>query len=170
MLKHLLPILFLAYFTSALAETPTDASLGELLELTQVHDSVVNTYRTVLNSYSIARVAVEAKTRKLTDAQRETLEQSQGRATEITSRLVTWETIRPALMVLYRDKLSQEQVTQVLQMLKSPAWKVFSESVTPIQTEASLGAVQIATRMYPKIEEEINHLVTEILASGKGKT
>jgi transposase len=169
MLKHLLPILFLAYFTPALAETPTDASLGELLELTH-QDNMVNTYRAVLNSYSLARVAVEAKTRKLTDAQRETLEQSQAKATEITSRLVTWETIRPALMDLYRDKLSQEQVTQVVLMLKSPAWKVFSESVTPIQTEASLGAVQIATRMYPKIEEEINHLVTEILASGKGKT
>jgi hypothetical protein len=169
MIKHLLRIFLVACCTCAFAETPTDTSLRELLKLTQ-QDHVMSTYRAVLDSYAIARINVETQTRKLTDAQRETLRKSQSKVTAITSQMVSWEAIEPSLLELYRSKLSQEQVDQVLLMLKSSAWKVYSESVMPIQTEVSNGVVQIAIRMYPKIDEEINRLVTDILFGEKSKT
>lgn len=166
---HVLRFLLLLCSISVHAETPSDASLDQLLDLTHQREQILSSYSGVSEAYANAMLTAAVRNPRLTDKQREMLGDIKVRATAITSRLVKWEIVRPMLLEQYRNKMSQHQVDQVLEMLRSPAWKILTDLVTPVQVEAITGTIQVATRMYPQIEAEVNRTVSEALALEKSK-
>ncbi|MFZ2988832.1 hypothetical protein [Ideonella sp.] len=170
MIKTLLSSLLIAFCASTQAQTPTDASLDELMSLTHQKEQVLSTFQNVLEGFATATLTAAMQDPRLSEDQRAKLRQTKITSTEIASRLVSWETVKPALLDLYRQKLTQAQVDQVIAMLKSPAWQTFSEAVTPLQVESVSGVVQLATGLYPRIDAEVRRAIHDEVAQSKGKS
>lgn len=167
MLHRLLAAALLAGSLSAFAAPPTDASLDELLRLSG-QDQIALTYRATLETYAAARLDLIAKSRPFTDAQRERLSKARESVFRALLELVRWDVLRPSLLARYREKLTQEEVDQLVAMLQSPAWRLYTEKVVPVQADATGAVVQLAARLYPRVDEAINAALADLLDPRKG--
>src|SRR5690606_10993809 len=119
-MRAILVALALLLGTRAMAAQPSDASLRELLTVTNAQKLIDGTMRQMDGAMQAAmQQATQGK--QLTPEARAAMEEMQGKAVALTKAELSWDVLEPMFLEIYRSSLSQEEVDGMLQFYKSDA-------------------------------------------------
>jgi uncharacterized protein len=138
--------------TSAADTAPTDASIRELLEVTEARkliDNVSGQLDTAMRD-SMAQALGDAQ---LTDAQRQILDEMRQRFVAVMTDEMSWTRYEPLLFNVYRQSFTQAEVDGMLAFYRTDAGRaVIAKMPTVMQNTMQLVQQQMAQVM-PKLQQ-----------------
>ena len=151
----------------ATAETPSDESINELIELTDPRGGhIVTLCQQIWKTYYLVQLQSQAK-KRLSEEEQDRLEQARKKDFDISKWHIPREEIRRIVARRYRDHLTQAEVNQVVELLKSPAWKIYTETFLPLNNKDTASIMQFASQFYPRIDLVVEDELKQLRLSGK---
>jgi uncharacterized protein len=139
--------LFFAVFlsTAVHAATPSDASIDDLLVSMKTEQTLQAIYPTI-DKIMRQSVATATKGQTLSAKQQQVLDTLATKAVQVMRQEMSWETMRPLYIEVYRDSFTQEEVDGLTAFYKSPAGAAYVEKM-PMVMQKSMALMQ--ARMGP---------------------
>ena len=140
--------LFLAavlFLSSASAATPTAESIIEYLSLT-TNEAMVDSMFANMRAISKRQPSEALNTGAMSDEQRRLAEAIDAKVTEILREELSLKAMRPALVQLYQENFSQEEIDGLIAFHKSPAGVAMMEKMPRLMQKLMM---QMQERMEP---------------------
>ncbi|MBI3727917.1 MAG: DUF2059 domain-containing protein [Burkholderiales bacterium] len=158
--SNLLFISLLACGT-AHAEKPTDASVRELLILTN-SQQILKSTETQVDGIMKNMMKTALKDQAISEDQQKILDKFRDKVIGIHKAEMTWEKLEPIFIEIYANSLSQDEVDGIATFYRSPAGKAYVGKI-PVIVQQSLGAMQkMITPMMDKIIEASKKMTEEL--------
>jgi uncharacterized protein len=141
---------------NAFAQNASEASIQELLEVTQTAKMMDSMYANIEQAMR-AGMEQAAAGRPLSDEQRRLINTFPARMAQVMREELSWNALRPGFVQIYRDTLTQEEVNGMLEFYKTPAGKAVIAKMPLIMqrsmqhTQTLLGS--FAPRMQAAMEQ-----------------
>lgn len=119
-MKKLLLCLVLAISAPAFADTPTDASLKELLVISDVQ-GMMNDTLIQMESYMKAAMLEPLKGVEITPEMQQQMDAHSKKIMQIFKEEMDWPKMEPLFVEIYKKSFSQSDVDGMLQFYKTPA-------------------------------------------------
>ncbi|MFZ6777662.1 DUF2059 domain-containing protein [Undibacterium sp. Ji83W] len=165
--SNLLFISLLACGT-AHAEKPTEASVRELLVLTnsqQILKSTEDQMEAVMKNMMKAAL----KDQSISAEQQKIMDKFRDKVMDIHRAEVTWEKLEPIFVEIYSNSLSQEDVDGISAFYRSPAGRSYVSKM-PVVMQQSMNAMQkVITPMMEKMFEAAKKMGEELRELNKNK-
>lgn len=168
-LKFLVPLVFFILIFSPLSThaedpKPTEQSVRELLAATEARKLLDSIMRQVDSSMR-AGMQQALKGQTITSDQQKAIDNMQHKMMVIFTEELSWESLEPMYIQVYRDSFTQKEVDDMLAFYKSPAGQAMIKKM-PVVLQNTM--VQMQKRMGPffekleKMEQEtINQIKTK---------
>jgi hypothetical protein len=158
-MRHALLALTLALgSTLAGAQPASEASVNELLAVTQA-SRMMDVMVANVESAMRAGLQQAAGGRPLTDEQRRVLDALPARMAQVMREEMGWDVLRPGMVQIYRETLSQDEVDGLIAFHKTPAGQAMINKMPLImQRSMALTQSRMATfgpRMQSAIEQAL---------------
>lgn len=165
--SNLLFISLLACAT-AHAEKPTEASVKELLVLTnsqQILKSTEDQMEAVMKNM----MKTALKDQSISAEQQKIMDKFRDKVMDIHRAEVTWEKLEPIFVEIYSNSLSQEDVDGISAFYRSPAGRSYVSKM-PVVMQQSMNAMQkVITPMMEKMFEAAKKMGEELRELNKNK-
>ncbi len=126
--------------TTAHAEKPSEASVKELLVLSN-SQQVLQNVGAQLDGMTKNMMKTIMKDKPITAEQQKIIDKFQQKIVAIQKQEITWEKLEPVFVEIYSNSLSQEDVDGISAFYKSPAGKSFVSKM-PAMMQQSFAAMQ----------------------------
>ncbi len=151
-MRAILVALALLLGTPAMAAQPSDASLRELLTVTNAQKLIDGTMRQMDGAMQSAmQQATQGK--QLTPEARAAMEEMQTKAVALTKAELSWDVLEPMFLEIYRSSLSQEEVDGMLEFYKSDAGKAVTAKMPTIMQNTMKAMQQRMMVLMPKLQQ-----------------
>ena len=163
-MKKMLIVLALTFASPVFAAPPSDASLRQLLEITNSKK---------LFESAVASVDAEAKAmtqqilkgKEITAADQEALDRMNARLVAMMQEEMRWQTLEPRYLDIYRESFTQAEVDGMLRFYKSPTGKAVIEKM-PVVMQHTMQLMQgLMVGMAPKLQAIIEDMLVELQAN-----
>ena len=162
MCKRILVLLAIACITVQAADTvPSDASIRELLEVTHAHklvDQIIPQFDALMRQ----SMAEALKGQVIPPEAQKMIDQSLTDANASMKEVMTWEKLEPLYVRVYQKSLTQEEVTGMIAIYKTPTGQAMINKV-PVVIQNTMTEMQ--TMMAPviqRIQQSQQQMVAEI--------
>lgn len=160
--KNLILALFFCA-SPAFAAPPSDASIKQLLTISEAHktvDAILAQMENRMNQF--AQQAVRGG--KITPDQQKTLNKMNGKIAALLKDELNWNKMEPFYIKLYKDTFTQEEVNGIINFYKTPAGQAVLKKM-PVLVQNSLVETQNRLRaIAPKIQQIQQEFAAEIKA------
>lgn len=151
----------LLFCSTAHAEKATEASVKELLVLTNSQQILKNT-EAQINDVMKNMMKAALKDQAINADQQKILDKFRDKVVDIHRTEMTWEKLEPIFVEIYANSLSQEEVDGIAAFYRSPAGKAYVSKI-PVIVQQSLGAMQkVITPMMDKMMEASKKMAEEL--------
>lgn len=145
---------------SAHAAAPSDASIAELLSITQSNKMLDSMHANIEQSIRQGMKAA-AGNRTLTAEQARVLELAPARLAGLVRQEMTWAKLEPTVIQIYRETYTQAEVDGLITFYKSPVGQA-SVAKTPQVMRRSMEASQKQMQAFlPKLQEAMKQVIEE---------
>ena len=154
--------LLLGLSFGALAEAPpSDASLRELLEVTDARKLVDSA---LLQMEQVSdRTAQQAMAGKdLSAANQESIQKFRARLSAILRDELSWEKLEPMYLDIYRSSLTQDEVNGMLEFYKSDVGRAMTRKMPDIMQASVVEVQKRIPAMLKRMEEARNEFVVQM--------
>jgi|SRR5690606_33667959 len=166
-MRAILVALALLLGTPAMAAQPSDASLRELLTVTNAQKLIDGTMRQMDGAMQAAmHQATQGK--QLTPEARTAMEEMQAKAVALTKEEMNWDVLEPMFLEIYRSSLTQEEVDGMLKFYKSDAGKAVTAKMPTIMQNTMKAMQQRMMVLMPKLQQLQEDMMKKV-AEGKTK-
>ncbi|MES2038019.1 MAG: DUF2059 domain-containing protein [Pseudomonadota bacterium] len=146
---------------TAHAERPTEASVKELLILTNSQQILKSTEAQV-DGIMKNMMKAALKDQVVSADQQKILDKFRDKVVDIHKIEMTWEKLEPIFVEIYANSLNQEEVDGIAAFYRSPAGKAYVSKV-PLIVQQSLVAMQkVITPMMDKMIEASKKMAEEL--------
>ena len=142
-------ISILGVMSIGFAQTPSDESVRELLDVTNVRGLVDNMQAQMAKAMDMSMKQVSAG-HELSSAQSAVMKKQIDRFQELIKDELDWSVLEPLYLGVYRDALTQEEVDAMIAFYKTPIGQSVITKM-PIVMEKSMERMQ--ARMGPMIQK-----------------
>lgn len=164
-MKKMVATLVLSFASlAAFAAPPTDASVEELLKITNAQQLMVSMQKD-LEVNMRAQIDQMKSKRKLTEREAKALDALPGAVSKIIADELSWEKWKSIYLGIYKESFEQSEIDGLIAFYKTPAGQAFVKKM-PIVMQKSLGAAQQS--MGPVIEK-INAEVMKTIKAAKAQ-
>lgn len=147
-------------FTTAHAAPPSEASVLKLLEAAQSHKMLDNMYANLDQTMRQSLQAVVSG-KILTPEQKRVIDMAPARLATVMRKEMTWDSLRPAVIQIYRDTFDQTEIDGLIAFYESPTGKAFVAK-TPLVMQRSMVATQEQMKaLVPKLQAEMKEVMRE---------
>lgn len=153
-MKKIFVLLAMGFIScTAIADSkPSDASLEELLSITEAHkivDNMLPQMETMI--ITSARQSLAGKT---PDAeQRDLIEKVVAKTTALVRQEITYQQMKPLFMKSYRDNFTQEEITEFLKFYKTKAGQAYLKKMPAVTQAANIDMQIKLTSLLPRIQK-----------------
>lgn len=155
--------LCLAGGTTASAEPASDASVRELLVVTEAEKLIGSVYDQ-LDGVMRAGMQQALGDREVTPAQRRIIDDAQAEMIELFKREMAWSTLEPRMMEIYRANFSEAEVQGMLQFYRSDVGQaVIAKMPAVMQSSMQITQRQMAN-VVPGLRQIQEKMVTRLKA------
>lgn len=142
------------------AAPPSDASIATLLSITQSDKMVEAMYA---NMEQMLRQSMQQATtgKTLTDEQKRVLELAPARLAKVMREEITWASMEPMIVKVYRESFDQAEVDGLIAFYQSPVGQSFVAKMPQVMhrsMEASQGQLQA---FMPKLQAAMRDVMKE---------
>ena len=151
---------------TAMAATATEASVKELLQVTESEQMLdqVSAQMDSIMSQSIQQVQKQ-QGEPLTDAQVEVVHKYSKKMADVMAKGMTWSDLEPAMVKIYQDNFTQEDINGLIAFYKTPLGQKTIEKM-PVVMQQSMAVGQNAMlKIMPELTEEMKDFGTELRAA-----
>ncbi|MEC8887477.1 MAG: DUF2059 domain-containing protein [Pseudomonadota bacterium] len=151
---------------TAMAATATEASVKELLQVTESEQMLdqVSAQMDSIMSQSIQQVQKQ-QGEPLTDAQVEVVHKYLKKIADVMAKGMTWSDLEPAMVKIYQDNFTQEDINGLIAFYKTPLGQKTIEKM-PVVMQQSMAVGQNAMlKIMPELTEEMKDFGTELRAA-----
>ncbi|MFZ6655063.1 DUF2059 domain-containing protein [Undibacterium sp. TJN19] len=153
---------------SAHAEKPSEASLKEMLTLTNTQQ-VLKSVEAQMDGLMKNMMQKAMKDQPLNEQQQKIMDKFRNKVIAIHKQEMTWEKLEPTFIEIYGNSLSQEDVDGIIAFYKSPAGKSYVSKM-PVLIQQSMSSMQKMTApMMEKIAEAAKEMTAEMQNSTQKK-
>lgn len=124
----------------AAAAPPTDASLRELIAVTE-SQKLVESSMAQLDSVMQASMANALRGKEVTPEMRQTMDEMRRKVVTVLREEMSWEKLEPMFISIYQDTLTQSEVDGMLAFYKSEAGRAMVAKM-PLIMNRSMEAMQ----------------------------
>jgi len=142
-------LLLLSSVLTCVAAQPTSESIETLLTLTKTEALVESVYGNVEQAMRQGMAQAVAE-KKLSAEQQRYLEATPKRFVTIMREELSWESLKPMYIEIYRDSFTQEEIDGLIAFYQSPVGMAFVNKM-PIVMQKSMTSMQ--ARMQPMMEK-----------------
>lgn len=165
--SNLLFISLLACGT-AHAEKPTEASVKELLVLTN-SQQILKSTEAQMEAVMKNMMKTALKDQSISADQQKILDKFRDKVMDIHRAEVTWEKLEPIFVEIYSNSLNQEDVDGISAFYRSPAGRSYVSKM-PVVMQQSMSAMQtVITPMMEKMFEATKKMGEELRELNKDK-
>lgn len=149
-MKKLLLCLVLAVSTPVFAETPTDASLKELLVVSDVQGMMDKTLEQ-MDGYMKTAMLETLKGKEVTPEMQQQMESNSKKIAQIFKVEMGWDKMEPLFLDIYKKSFSQSDVDGMIQFYKTPAGQSVIQKMPLVMQNSMEVMQQRMTAIMPKI-------------------
>jgi hypothetical protein len=169
MYKRVLVLLAITCLTARAADTvPTEASIQELLTVTNVH-KLVDQMIPQLDAMMQKSITEALKGQAIPPEAQKMIEQSRANANAVMKEELTWSKLEPLYIRIYQKSLTQEEVTGMIALYKTPAGQAMINKM-PIVMQNTMAEMQtMMAPMMQRLQQSQQQLLTEIKKKAESK-
>jgi hypothetical protein len=145
---------------SAWAQNASEASIQELLEVTQAAKMMESMYSSVEDAMR-AGMQQAAAGRPMTDEQRRVLDTLPRRMAQVIREELSWEVMRPGMVQIYRDTLTQDEVNGLINFYRTPAGQALITKMPQIMQRSMLYTQGRMATFGPRIQAAVEQAMRE---------
>ncbi len=164
-LRYTLAVL-LCCSTSALAAPATDASIKELLAVTQAQ-RLVDGIRSQFDSLLMNTVQQALKGAVPTANQQKAIDKMRNKVIAIMQEEFCWEKLEPLYLRLYKESFTEEEVAGILVFYKTPAGQAVINKLPALTQKTMLEVQQLVMRMNPQLQQIQQEFISDLSAESK---
>lgn len=164
-IRLLLAALFFSA-TAATAEPASEASIRELLTVTQARE-LVDSMNTQLDEQMSTGIRIALGERKPTPKQQRAIDNMKGKMLVVMRGELAWERMEPMYIRVYRESLSEEEVAGMLAFYRTPAGQALIRKM-PLMMQKIMPEIQgLMGSAIPKLEQAQREFMAEMNAAGE---
>lgn len=152
---------------AAWSAVPTDASINELLELTQGEKMIAVMHADIEKSVLQGAKAGMGDRQPTTEEQR-ILEAVARAASEVLREEVTWTRLKPVMLGVYRDSFTQEEVDGQIAFYRSPVGQSVSAKMPATMQRSMAASQQLMQPVMPRMMQAMQRAVAEAKKKEQG--
>lgn len=145
---------------SAWAAPATDASIEQLLKLTQA-ESMIDAAYAQAEQAAGASMAEITRGQRLTPEQQAAMSQFPARLMQIIREEASWEKMQAELTGIYRELFTQEEINSLIDFYQSPAGQAMVKKMPLIQNKTVQIYQKILARAMPRIQKVMEETLKE---------
>lgn len=150
---------------TGMAATATEASVKELLQVTESEQMMdhMNAQMQNIISQSIQQVQ-QQQGQALSDVQVEVVHKYSKKMADVMSKGMKWSDLEPAMVKIYQDNFTQEDINGLIAFYKTPLGKTTIEKM-PVVMQQSMAVGQDAMmKVTPELTEVMKEFVSDLRA------
>jgi hypothetical protein len=151
---------------TASAAVATDASIEELLQVTRVQSISEDIDARVEQNLRATLVQAAAK-EKLTAEQQRGLEQYVVKAAALVREETNWSKMKPEIVRIYREALTQEDIEGMLAFYRTPAGQAVIKKLPQVTQKTMEFAQRRMSELMPKLQAILQEALTQAKATQK---
>jgi hypothetical protein len=169
MCKRILVLLAVSCLTAQAADTvPTDASIRELLAVTNVH-KLVDQMLPQIDGMMQKAYAEALKGLTIPPEAQKMIDRSRADANAAMREALAWEKLEPLYIRIYQKSLTQEEVTGMIALYKTPAGQAMINKM-PIVMQNTMAEMQsMMAPMMQRIQQSQQQLIADIKKKAESK-
>ncbi len=170
MVKRILPLLFATCLAAEAADNvPTEASIRELLEITNVQ-KLLEQMIPQLDNMMQKTMAEALKGQTIPPDAQQMVDRSRADALATMKEELAWSKLEPMYIRIYQKSLTQEEVTGIIGLYKTPAGQAMINKMPLVIQNTMSEMQQMMAPMIQRMQQSQQKLAAEILAKSKTKT
>lgn len=149
---------------SALADTPSPASIEKLLSVTQ-SDKIMDQVFANMDGLMKNMVSQTVRQNKMTEEGRKIMDNFMARTIRIMKDELSWEKTKPIYVQVYSENFTQKEVDDLLAFYDTPTGKALIQKM-PVVMHKSMELTQARIGpMIQRMQEEMKQAAAEIKAA-----
>ncbi len=163
-MKKMIAMFGLLLSFSAFASTPSDASLNELLAVTNVQRMLADMdAQTNQMMNGVLQQSMQGK--QINEAEKKALNNMKNRMTALLKAEYTWEKVKPHFMKIYRDSFTQDEVNGMIAFYKTPAGKAVVNKMPVVMEKTMVYTQSIMQGVMPQMQKIQQDFIAEMKAA-----
>jgi uncharacterized protein len=140
-------------------QRPTEASINQLLEVTQVRKFLEST---MVQMDALMKQATQQVTQgqKITPEVQKQIDQGRTEAISMMKEILDWNKLEPMYVRIYQKSFNQEEIDSMIAMYKSPAGQMLLNKM-PIVLQNTMSEMQ---QMMQPVMERIQRMQHDVVA------
>lgn len=149
----------------AMAAPPSDASLKQLLAITQAQ-KLLDDMRAQIDSLMNNAIEQGLNGQTPNAEQQQAITNMRKRMVALMQNALVWENVEPIYLRVYKESLTEEEVAGMLSFYKTPAGQAVINKMPVIMQKTMLEFQQIMSGWLPQMQKIQQDFVTELKAAG----
>ncbi|MFZ6770127.1 DUF2059 domain-containing protein [Undibacterium sp. Di26W] len=158
----------LLVFGSAHAETPTEASVKELLIATNTQQ-MLSAVEAQVDGLMKGMMQKVTKDKPLSEEHQKALDKFREKVIAIRKQEMSWDKLEPIFIEIYSKSLSQEDVDGITAFYKSPAGKSYVSKMPAMMQQSMASMQKLMTPMMEKMMQAGKEMQEELAKAKKTK-
>ncbi|OMG53230.1 hypothetical protein BJN45_13520 [Azonexus hydrophilus] len=165
-LRLLIAALIFSGTAAAIAEPASEASIRELLTVTQARE-LSDGMNTQLDESMSAGIRMALGDRKPTPKQQRAIDNMKDKMLVVMRGELAWERMEPLYIRVYRESLSEEEVAGMLEFYRTPAGQALIRKM-PLMMQKIMPEIQgLMSSAMPKMQQAQREFMAEMKAAGE---
>ncbi len=163
-------IALLLFSSAALAEPLTDATIRELLQVTDAKNLIEKMRSSIqpqMDTMMNKAIQSGLNGNKPNAKQQHAIDKMKQRTIELSQSMLSWERFEPMVMRLYKQTFTEEEAAGMLAFYKTPAGQAVIRKMPQLMQNMGPEIQQMVTEMVPKQDQILQDFRAEVQAAGK---
>ena len=142
---------------------PSEASVKQLLEVSQVH-KILDTTMAQMDGFMKQAMAQATQGQSLTPQVRKDVDKRQTELMSIMKETLDWQKLEPMYVRVYQKSFTQPEIDSLIAMYKTPGGQALLAKMPVVMQNTMTEMQQVMQPMIQKIQRMQQEVVTEIQA------
>jgi hypothetical protein len=156
--------LFLILSNPVFAAPPSDASLNQLITLTDMKQMMGGVFDQVDGLMNDV-IQQSLKDQKVTKAQQLAIDNMKTKMVSLLKKEYGWELLEPKFMQIYRDSFTQEEVDGMIVFYQSPSGQAVIKKMPVVMQQAITMSQSMIQALAPKMQKIQQEFTAEMKAA-----
>ncbi len=152
----------------AMAEPASEASVRQLLEVTQAH-KLVDNMKSQMGGVFNRSYEMAAGKKTPTPAQQAAIDKMKSRMQTLLSASLDWDKLEPIYIRVYRETFTQEEIQGMVEFYKTPAGQAVITKMPTVMLKTSSEMQASVKDMYPEMQKIQADFEAEFKAAASAK-
>src|SRR5947209_4398476 len=140
---------------------PSEASIKQLLEVSQVH-KILDTVMTQMDAFMKQAMQQATQGQTITPRVQKDIEKRQAEMMSIFKEMLAWEKLEPMYTRVYQKSFTQPEIDNLIAMYKTPGGQTLLSKMPIVMQNTMIEMQQVMQPMIQKIQRMQQDVVAEI--------